>query len=360
MGLKRISTREDLHQYLYYAIQLEHATIPPYLTGLYSIKPGTNSDAYQAIRVVSVEEMLHLTLSANILNAVGGEPDLTQPDFIPQFPTVLPDGETDFEVNLVRFSEECVDGFMTIERADPAESDEVKVINRNRTQNGLLPAVSGDEDAEQHFYSIGDFYAEIGRGLEFLDEEMKKSGETLFSGDPTRQITSDYYYSGGGELIPVYDMDSAQAAIRLISEQGEGHAGGIFDYEGELSHFHRFQQLKLGRYYQKGDQAGQPTGPPLNVDWDAAYPIKSNARLSDYPEGSELHAAALEFNAYYYNFLVELTQSFRGQPELLIDAVGRMFRIKELALQLMRNPIPGTDGLNAAPTFEMPVPTEAK
>jgi hypothetical protein len=33
--------------------------------------------------------------------------------------------------------------------------------------------------------------------------------------------------------------------------------------------------------------------------------------------------------------------------------VGGMFRIKELASQLMRNPIPGGDGLNAAPTFEM-------
>ena len=40
MTLRRISTVEDLHSYLHIAMQLEHATIPPYLTALYSIVPG--------------------------------------------------------------------------------------------------------------------------------------------------------------------------------------------------------------------------------------------------------------------------------------------------------------------------------
>ncbi len=56
------------------AIKLEHATIPPYLTALYSIKPDprkSNHDSYNIIRAVAVEEMLHLTLAANLLNAVG-------------------------------------------------------------------------------------------------------------------------------------------------------------------------------------------------------------------------------------------------------------------------------------------------
>lgn len=42
---------------------------PPYLTALYSIPPGTNSEAYHILRAVVVAEMLHLTLAANILNA---------------------------------------------------------------------------------------------------------------------------------------------------------------------------------------------------------------------------------------------------------------------------------------------------
>ena len=69
MHTRRITTVAALHRYLHKAMQLEHATIPPYLMALYSIEPGTNSDATHVIRVVVVEEMLHLTLAANLLNA---------------------------------------------------------------------------------------------------------------------------------------------------------------------------------------------------------------------------------------------------------------------------------------------------
>ena len=55
------------------------------------------------LRVVAVEEMLHLTLAANVLNAVGGTPDLTAPGFVPEYPAYLPDGETDFAVSRERF-----------------------------------------------------------------------------------------------------------------------------------------------------------------------------------------------------------------------------------------------------------------
>ena len=95
-----IQSKEDVFHYLYVAMQLEHATIPPYLMGLYTIKPGTNQDAAMNIREVVVEEMLHLTLAANILNAVGGTPDLTCPGFVPTYPARLPDGENDFTVSL--------------------------------------------------------------------------------------------------------------------------------------------------------------------------------------------------------------------------------------------------------------------
>ena len=68
------------------AIELEHATIPPYLYALYSIAPGTNQAAASIIRSVVLEEMLHLTLAANILNAVGGEPMLDDPSLFPHIP----------------------------------------------------------------------------------------------------------------------------------------------------------------------------------------------------------------------------------------------------------------------------------
>jgi Ferritin-like len=344
----RITTVERLREYLHIAMQLEHATIPPYLTALYSIRPGTNSDAYHIIRVVAVEEMLHLTLAANMLNAVGGSPDLTAPGFVPNYPACVPDGETDFQVSLQRFSREAVQNFLQIERPSETPDEQRRLVRRSAPKAHRL-AVAPDEPSMQ-YYSIGEFYAEIGRGFRYLHKQM---GDALFSGDPTRQVTKEYFYSGGGELTTVSDLASAEAAIRLISEQGEGHGGRIYGEQHELAHYYRFEQLLLGRYYLAGDEPGQPTGPDLSVDWDSSYPVKQNARLADYPAGSELNDAAIAFNHAYADFLRLLTEAFTGLPDLLMEAVTVMFRLRDLMTQLIRNPIPGHDGVNAAPTFEM-------
>ena len=75
------------------AVQLEFYTIPLYLTTLYSIKEGYNTQAYQAIRNVVMQEMLHMVQAANILIAVGGNVTIDDPNFAPKYPaTGLPGG----------------------------------------------------------------------------------------------------------------------------------------------------------------------------------------------------------------------------------------------------------------------------
>ena len=100
MTTNKIESIEELKAHLYLAMQLEHATIPPYLTALYSIKHGTNMDAVKVLRVIAVEEMLHLTIAANLMNSIGGKVDLTRTGFVPSYPAYLPDGETDFAVGI--------------------------------------------------------------------------------------------------------------------------------------------------------------------------------------------------------------------------------------------------------------------
>ena len=347
MALSRITTVESLHQYLYAALQLEHATIPPYLTALYSIHHGTNLDAVMVIRVVAVEEMLHLTLAANVLNATGGTVDLTGSDFVPSYPAYLPDGEDDFQVDLQRFSRDAVETFLNIERPAAAPEEEARVVSHHNPRSALLAAPGEDS---MRFYSIGEFYEEIERGLDHLHGEL---GDDLFPGDPTRQITPEYYYSGGGEVVPVTDLESAKAALELIAEQGEGHGGKIYDDEGEIAHYFRFEQLKLGRYYQPGDEAGTPSGPELSVDWDAVYPVKTNCVLDDMSDAPDLHESATAFNQRYSDFLGLLTRAYGGEPALLIDAVAEMFRLRDGMLGLIRYPLPGREGLTAGPTFEI-------
>ena len=59
-----ITTVESLRRHLQWAIELEHATLPPYLCALYSIKDGHNEEAAAVVHSVFMEEMLHLTLAA--------------------------------------------------------------------------------------------------------------------------------------------------------------------------------------------------------------------------------------------------------------------------------------------------------
>src|ERR1700679_2159733 len=84
------NTVEGLRAALQNAIELEHSAIPPYLYALYSLKPGTNGELAEIIRSVVLEEMLHMSLACNVLNAVGGQPLIDSPKFIPDYPTHLP------------------------------------------------------------------------------------------------------------------------------------------------------------------------------------------------------------------------------------------------------------------------------
>lgn len=358
MALGEINKVEDLYEYLYAALQLEHATIPPYITAMYTMKPDTNLEAYNVIRVIVVEEMLHLTLAANILNAIGGAPALTKKGFVPEFPTYLPDGEEDFEVSIESFSKKTIDDFLLIERPAKEVHEESNAPKRffkstpsKQKRKGILPAHINADGEEMHFYSIGEFYNFIAEGLEKLSKEL--GDDKLFCGDFARQITPEYYYSGGGGIIPVKDLDSALAAIRLISEQGEGFDGGIYDYEGELSHYYRFEQIKLGKYYLKDDTAGNPTGEELDIDWNAVNKIITNPKMEDYPESSQLYEANIAFNTFYKNFLAKINDAFNGKPENLVPAIGGMFVLKDMAYSLIHNPIPGKEGFNGAPTFEV-------
>ena len=358
MSAPLIKDIEDLYEMLAAAIQLEHATIPVYLTALYSLHSETNLEANQIIRAVLIEEMLHMTLSANVLNAVGGTPDLLSDDFMPAFPTYLPDGEKDFKVPIASFSKKTLETFLKIERPNPQNGkpcgDAPKgCIRRDKLRHNCLRATyHKDEKLTYSFYSIGDFYEAILDGIRYLEAEAKLKGGSIFTGDPALQVDSKFYYSGGGEIIQVYDLKSATEAIHLIQGQGEGYCQGIFDQQGELSHYYRFEQLKLGQFYHVGDEPGHPTGEKFQVDWDAMYSIIENPRVEKFSENKELYDNALVFNKQYKQILGIVNRAYNGEQQILLNAVPFMFRLKEYAITLTRNPIDQPNGPYGGPTFE--------
>jgi len=108
-------TLPELRTYLQGALEIEHLTIPPYLTAMYTVQAGTNKAAYYTIRSIVLEEMLHMTLVANLLNAVGGRPRVAHPDFVRSYPAKLPYSALDVEIPLRHFSPEAMRTFLLIE-----------------------------------------------------------------------------------------------------------------------------------------------------------------------------------------------------------------------------------------------------
>ena len=330
-----IDSLSKLRRHLQVALELEHSTIPPYLCALYSIPDGTNTGASSLIRGVVMEEMLHMVLVANLLNAVGGEPRVDSPKFVPTYPTCLPHSDKAFEVNLLPFGTDAIDTFLLIER----------------------PERSGAPPEGNKYRTIGQFYMAILAAFEYL---VKKEGaETVFCGQRSRQVGGAAYYGGGGTPIEVNDLDSAKRAIQEIAEQGEGFDETIFDGDNqfgqvdELAHYYRFREIRAGRRYLATDTPHRaPTGPELLVDWSARYPMAPNPRASDYVDRPEIHQLMTDFNRIYTRLLRTLHAVFNGSPAQLREAVPMMYDLKYRAQALMAIPTGRKDGSTVGPSFE--------
>jgi ferritin-like protein len=337
-------TREEVQELLVAAVKLELSTIPPYLCALYSMHPQGNDEAKLVIRSVVVEEMLHMVLAANVLNAIGGRPRVTGPEHAPRYPHELPDGVV---LDLLPFTPEAIDGFCKVENPEHdhhALHDDHPLIE-GRPERHIAHATH----AQSKPGSIGAFYEEIIDGLDELVEEIGE--EALFSGDPALQVSRRYYYAAGGGGIEVHDMASARAALDEIVEQGEGDVHSMYNDGEDLAHYFRFKQIKHNRAYLDSDDADDPTGPEIGVDYDAVYPMIANPRNADYAD-PDLRAASDAANRTWSLLLDQLDASFAGRPEELVPAVHSMFKLRDQALVLLANPLPERPGRHAGPTFE--------
>ncbi|MBL4704593.1 MAG: ferritin-like protein [Flavobacteriales bacterium] len=344
---KTLHHENDLFANLQTAIELEHSTIPPYLTAMFTINSETNPDAFHAIRGVVMEEMLHMTLASNVLIAIGGHPAIDIPKFIPEYPVELDFTERDFEVGLVKFSKDSLQIFLDIEYPGEQKVPELEEdLEITRTTEIVIPG-----------NTIGEFYELVEKQLiEMCDDLGEKN---VFVGNPKHQIGPEHYYGGGGEIIRVTDLETASLAIKIIVDQGEGAPGSIWDddemfgQDKEVAHYFRFNEIMQERYYKEGDLPSEPpTGPPLPVKWNAVKNMVDNPRAEDFPEGSLAKEKAEEFNQLYSAFLHTLHDCFNGHPNDMRNAIGTMWQMKYLAEELLNIEVPGTGGKVAGPTFQ--------
>ncbi len=325
-----IDSIPSLQAHLQAALRVEHATIPPYLCALYSIPDGTNLEAARVIRSVVMEEMLHMTLVANLLNAVGGTPVLAEPEFPLRYPGPLPGSDAAFEVALLPLSDPALATFLRIER----------------------PEQAGAPPQPGRYHTLAQFYDAIRDGFERLVRDL--GPDAVFTGPRERQVDpATWYYGGGGDAIVVHNLETARQAIDEVKEQGEGSARSIDDGDGEPAHYYRFLELRAGRRFRQGDtpESG-PTGAEIPLDWTVILPMRPNPRVSEYSARPEVQAKMVAFNRAYTRLLRELQRAYGGEPHRLREAVPIMYECRYQAQALMRMPSFAGDGTTAGPSFE--------
>jgi len=327
-GVRNARQASDLHDYLQQAIKLEHSTIPPYLTAMLSLKPGVNGRIAQLIRSIVVEEMLHMSIAANILVAIGGHPAINIPGFVPTYPGPLPMsiGGADFEVGIAAFSIELVrKTFMTIE--EPEHPIPVK----ERTTLAL-PA----------YATIGEFYAAV-------KEKLAELGDGIFKVGRDKQMLS---WFPPEVLFPIVNVKTAWAGIDIIVDQGEGTSTDPFQSPGDPAHYYKFGEIAAGHELIRTPTGYAYGGKAVPFDPAGVYPIKSNCKIADFPADSLAGERIREFALSYSNLLNALHDTFNGHPQTINDVMGLMYDLKVTAPRLMTTPIPGLAGVTVGPSFE--------
>jgi rubrerythrin len=309
------------------AIELEHSTIPPYLYALYSLDKNLNGEIADIIESVAVEEMLHLTLAANVLNALGGNPVLNTPGFIPTYPGPLPGGvESQLTVQLAPFSMSQLETFLTIEEPEHAID---------------IPTAKFAAEAIAAPVTIGQFYNQI-------IAEINKLSDSDFANPPRNQIGPDLMF----ESIVVTNKATAVQALSTIIEQGEGTSNSPEEIVGgDYAHFYRFQQIQKGKKLIAAPGQKPPWiygGAPITIDPAGVYKVPTNPNRKN-SSPAQLNLCDT-FNYTYTNLLKTLHNMFNGHPDQFNPALGLMMSLKSQAKAMMSG-IPDPSVITG-PTFE--------
>lgn len=327
-----MDTLDDLKQALQKAIVLELSTLPPYLYAAFTIRNGTNEAARLRIDSIIREEMVHMGLACNVLNAIGGAPVLADVFVVPTYPGPLPYsiGTTagdPFLVSLLPFSPGAMDQAMKIEEPeDPLHFPEAAELS------------------EPTYQTIGQFY-------DALDKALGQLPAVAWSTTPRNQLTDHPFFAG--ELFPVAGCKAASRAIQRIMSEGEGNTKSPLNFNGELAHYYRFQEIRRNQVLQKDSSVvpgGFSWGDPLGVDWLEVVPAIANPGTHDFSDDPPAQAAQDECDRAFTVMLQEIQWAVNGQPGRLGNAVQAMFDLRLAARTALATPLADSKH-SAGPAF---------
>jgi hypothetical protein len=328
--LRRLCVSADPVDNLQLALAIEVAVLPPYLYACWSIKPPSAggseaaAEASRTIRSVMYQEMLHVAAFANILNALGERPSLTES--LIKYPGNLPGhvtaGPYAFTVGLRRLSSPAIDTFTKIELPE-----------------WQVPEPGPDDD----WITTAAFYDIIKRQLADVPDDAFRHGRQL----PPR------YNPAPGSLQPVRDRTSALVSIDAVVRQGEGHhpknpdaptPGDENDGVRDTAHYYQF--MTVGSYLV----VTPPAPAPYIVPERDLYAVIDNPDESIFSNTQK--QLNLAFNQLWSELLDGLQFALASANPKVLGAGTRLMVRLEHAAAMLRNAgfVPGTQCL-AGPTF---------
>lgn len=322
---------QDVQGLVQTAINLEFSTLPPYLYALMSIPPGENIAARSRIYAVAMQEMIHMCLACNIMNAIGGNPDIVAPLYPGPLPGDLAHGTI---IHLYPFSPEAVRQGMTIEEPEEPIAPQTALLESNACAEGVV--------------TIGQYY-------HCLDQALRTLPESAWIADRNQFDDSQFF---AGNLFKVNTYEDASKAIGQIVSEGEGTpvtpggGGSPLDWQNELAHFYRFWEIERNLVLSKANNpVGYRWGPAsLGVDWGAVYPAIADPEEYDFSNESQAaRDAQHECNVAYSAMIAALRQAFNGGAGQLGVAVRAMFDLRMAARAAFTTPL--SNGKVAGPAF---------
>jgi hypothetical protein len=308
-----------LRRALQAAIELELATLPPYLTAYWSLKQtAATNQARRRLLAIAIDEMGHMGLACNLLVAFGGTPRIADQSVVPVYPGELPFRiKPGLVIPLQRFSRDSLEVFMRIEEP-----------------------YSGDVcwHCGESYPTIGKFYSAVYEAIRRLKPcPIKKTGQLEDEDVGLTKITS---------------KRTALTAIKRIQDEGEGTSTSpIPDPDtGDLAHFFSFGEL-----YHEGE---------LKPDGSGGWKYEPQTFPLPMPPELDIHQIAMIPSGGYpsvsrdfddsYSAMLKLLQSAwdHGSQDILLQAVAVMIDdLGRKALALMESPIPTKPDEFYGPSF---------
>lgn len=316
LQFKRIQTLDDALRLLQMAIELEFSTLPPYLYALYSIKPGTNAVASSRIRAIAMQEMVHMCLACNILNALGHNPVLTAPVYPGPLPGgISGGGKEPLIIHLLPFSKDAMAQAMSIEEPE----------------HGAIPFPHELAASQPEFMTIGQFYNHLDEFLKTLPANRWMPGRN--------QIDDNQFLPGA--IFAINNYDDAHRAIHDIVSEGEGTSDDPLDFQGEVSHYYRFAEVFYDQVLTKADNPkGYAWKGVLGVDWSAVYPAIPDPGSHDFAHDPPAARTAQDRCDEAFTRLVqEIQKAVSGEAGRMGNAVRAMFDLRMAAKHALTVPL---------------------